>query len=915
MVRERKAKYRQNEKIKSNASKNDRARHGVGARVNKGKASGIIKVKNGVSLNKPGHTLSVNSLTVTDMTDAPAHDATQSDTTDGGTVTLRSAIQYLNDGSANVDSIFVPAGTYYLTVTGVDESDAATGDLDINEPVVILGRGTDSTIIDGNASDRVFEINPKMIVDSISVSFSGLSIRNGATYGGSGEDGGGIEIHDALVTLDTVDVDYNSADHDGGGIDISTDGGVLWMNGGTLDSNAVTTTGGGGDDAGPGNGGGANFYDGTVTMNNVSIELNFAESTGGGIQNNESGGGAEITLNNCTVVGNLANSHYGGGLDNDNGELIINGGLIQANSATAGGGYGGGIDEDFGSVKVSNAVVEYNSSQYGGGIDSYNGTLSIYRSTIRNNSTVNSGEGAGIYAYDGQLNVMHSYVDSNAADSVGGGIFVDNGITQTDTLSGDWIMSNTAAGINGPIGGGVFNNGQNLTIDSCEFINDSTTGYGSAGGAFENYEGSFTIDHSRFAHNYSEDYGAAIDKEDTAAFDAISNSVIDSNTVADQYGYSAGIFAYGKDLSMTNVTVGWNVVQGTNGEEAGIWVETNEGLFTMKGGAIIYNSSAFNGGIYLASAPDSLIDVSIYGNSDLNDGAGVYNGASPVYFSNVHVDSNNSGGDGGGVYDVSGGLIWNGGSLSDNTANNEGGGFYFQSSNSANDSLYNVTVSGNDPDDIYTATGGTSQVVIEDISLPVEATSFLAITNANSVTISWKTQTETNNAGFIVMRQELGVSGWQLAGSYVNDKALQGLGTSSSGRSYSFTDNKVISGQTYNYKIQSVSTGGITKDLSTLTVTVDVPKNYALYQNYPNPFNPTTTIRFDLKQSSTVTLEIYNVLGQKVDERIYGIMDAGRYNEVVDMSRFASGVYYYRINAIGNDGEKFISVKKLLLMK
>ncbi len=202
-----------------------------------------------------------------------------------------------------------------------------------------------------------------------------------------------------------------------------------------------------------------------------------------------------------------------------------------------------------------------------------------------------------------------------------------------------------------------------------------------------------------------------------------------------------------------------------------------------------------------------------------------------------------------------------------------------------------------------------------DISLAVKATDFLASANIGSVTLSWKTQSEVSNTGFNVLREDPSTSSFRLISSYTSNSSLKGLGTSSSGRDYSFTDNKVTSGATYQYKVQSVSTSGTTKDLTTLSVTVDVPKNYALYQNYPNPFNPSTTIRFDLKQQSTVSLEIYNVLGQRVEYWNYGMKDAGRYNESINMTRFASGLYYYRINAVGNDGEKFASIKKLMLVK
>ncbi len=202
-----------------------------------------------------------------------------------------------------------------------------------------------------------------------------------------------------------------------------------------------------------------------------------------------------------------------------------------------------------------------------------------------------------------------------------------------------------------------------------------------------------------------------------------------------------------------------------------------------------------------------------------------------------------------------------------------------------------------------------------DNSLPVQATDFLATTDIGSVTLSWKTQSEVSIAGFNVLRQDPGTPLFNLIASYKSTDSLKGLGTSSTGRSYDFTDNHVVSGATYQYKIQSVSTNGITKDLSTLSATVDVPKTYALYQNYPNPFNPSTTIRFDLKEQSKVTLDIYNVLGQRVLENNYGTMNAGRYNEVVNMEKFASGVYFYRISAVGNNGQKFLSMKKMLEMK
>ena len=50
-------------------------------------------------------------------------------------------------------------------------------------------------------------------------------------------------------------------------------------------------------------------------------------------------------------------------------------------------------------------------------------------------------------------------------------------------------------------------------------------------------------------------------------------------------------------------------------------------------------------------------------------------------------------------------------------------------------------------------------------------------------------------------------------------------------------------------------------------------------------------------------------------EKSYGAMNAGRYDEALDMGRFASGVYFYKIYAHGNDGQSYVSVRKLIRVK
>jgi hypothetical protein len=89
-----------------------------------------------------------------------------------------------------------------------------------------------------------------------------------------------------------------------------------------------------------------------------------------------------------------------------------------------------------------------------------------------------------------------------------------------------------------------------------------------------------------------------------------------------------------------------------------------------------------------------------------------------------------------------------------------------------------------------------------------------------------------------------------------------------------------------------------------------VPSKFDLTQNFPNPFNPNTTIRFALPQTSHVVLKVYDVLGREVTTLINGEKLAGNYEVNFDASKFASGLYFYTLQA-GN----YTATKKMMLMK
>ncbi len=86
--------------------------------------------------------------------------------------------------------------------------------------------------------------------------------------------------------------------------------------------------------------------------------------------------------------------------------------------------------------------------------------------------------------------------------------------------------------------------------------------------------------------------------------------------------------------------------------------------------------------------------------------------------------------------------------------------------------------------------------------------------------------------------------------------------------------------------------------------------SFGLKQNYPNPFNPSTTIEYSIAKASRVTIDVYNVLGQKVKSLIDEKQNPGIYQLKFNGSELSSGIYLYTIKA-GN----FHKTMKMLLVK
>jgi CSLREA domain-containing protein len=247
--------------------------------------------------------------------------------TDGGTgvCTLRAAIQESN-AFPGEDRISLPAGTYILSIEGLFEDAAATGDLDITGALEISGAGSSEVTVTENTFciERLFDVHP-----SASVRFSGLTIGPSDLCQTGPLDphdcGKGIRNASELV-LDDLLISGNEMRGNGGGI---CNLGILWLSRSTLRGNVAAFSGAGG----------GLFNRGSASVRDVTISANEAQVLDGGGIFNE----GALTLSNVTISENRTHdfplgSRLGGGLANVGTADLTNATFTRNFSAVAGGG-------------------------------------------------------------------------------------------------------------------------------------------------------------------------------------------------------------------------------------------------------------------------------------------------------------------------------------------------------------------------------------------------------------------------------------------------------------------------------------------------------------------------------------------------------------------------------------------------
>jgi hypothetical protein len=133
-----------------------------------------------------------------------------------------------------------------------------------------------------------------------------------------------------------------------------------------------------------------------------------------------------------------------------------------------------------------------------------------------------------------------------------------------------------------------------------------------------------------------------------------------------------------------------------------------------------------------------------------------------------------------------------------------------------------------------------------------------------------------------------------------------------------YLDTTVQNAKTYYYILRtedihgnmSIPTSEMSLTFTLVHASGEIPLEFGLEQNFPNPFNPSTTIQYGLPKRSSVTLVIFNALGQRVSTLVSENQEAGYHEVRFDGRNLPSGVYFYELTA-----GTFVETKKLLLLR
>ncbi len=507
--------------------------------------------------------LSVNAAAFTVNTTADTQDASGGNSIcadSAGNCSLRAAITEAN-ALAGADVISLPAGIYTETLVSASDNANLGGDFDITSDIQIIGSGSAATIVQANvapgvATERVFHIRGISTTASLTVSISGVTIRNGryAVFAF------GAGVHVDQGTNHNVTFANN----------VFSDNQIIGLGGGLSVAETITPT---------------------ININGCRFLNNFASSV------SERTGGAGINIDSASVVNindsfiqfnvvssSSAGRSFGGGIGvtAESVTMTVNRSTISDNNNIYGGGFaipdGGGIFFRDGSLTVMNSLINANSAGgRGGGISllgstATNRTVNLINTVISNNKLNFNPNGVSTAGIDVlifnsslgslTLNILRCTVSDNDSGTGAGAGGLTNSTTGADSLIN--ITDSTFSGNKGSVGGidnrTNFSGNATVTLRGSTLRNNSATGDG--GGIFNFVSsaaatGSAVINatNSTVSGNSSERFGGGIANLSTRATVNLNYCTVASNTASVQAG---GLYQGSGQINLKNSIVADN---------------------------------------------------------------------------------------------------------------------------------------------------------------------------------------------------------------------------------------------------------------------------------------------------------------------------------------------------------------------
>ena len=197
-----------------------------------------------------------------------------------------------------------------------------------------------------------------------------------------------------------------------------------------------------------------------------------------------------------------------------------------------------------------------------------------------------------------------------------------------------------------------------------------------------------------------------------------------------------------------------------------------------------------------------------------------------------------------------------------------------------------------------------------DTNTPAAPTNLTAIAGNQQATLRWNRNVEFDISRYLVYRNTSNNPGSALLIDSTSQPDTDYVATGlTNGTPYYFW----VRAKDRFCSLPRISPYSIVAQVTPLAIVKnenEVPKVFALYQNFPNPFNPITNISFDIPKATFVKITIYDLTGREADVLVNEFMGAGKYVADWNAENYASGVYFYKIEA-----GPFTDRKKMVILK